>query len=162
MQIMPGTAAHLGLPMSMIHEPEANVAAAARYMAELQGHFSDVGDPFQRMLFALASYNGGYFHIRDAMALARKHGQNPHNWGVIRDYILRLSQPAYYTDPVVKYGYMRGTETVDYVDRIRARWGEYSGGSGFHESFRGSGMGSGSFHGAPVKSKRHYQNKYHI
>ena len=29
MQIMPGTAAHLGLPMSMIHEPEANVAAAA-------------------------------------------------------------------------------------------------------------------------------------
>lgn len=57
------------------------------------------------------------------MALARKHGQNPHNWGVIRDYILRLSQPAYYTDPVVKYGYMRGTETVNYVDRIRARWG---------------------------------------
>lgn len=162
MQIMPGTAAHLGLPMSMIHEPEANVAAAARYMAELQGHFSDVGDPSQRMLFALASYNGGYFHIRDAMSLARKHGQNPHNWGVIRDYILRLSQPAYYTDPVVKYGYMRGTETVNYVDRIRARWGEYSGGSGFHESFRGSGMGSGSFHGAPVKSKRHYQNKYHI
>ena len=44
MQIMPGTAAHLSLPMSMIHEPEANVAAAARYMAELQGHFSDVGD----------------------------------------------------------------------------------------------------------------------
>ena len=29
MQIMPGTAAHLGLAMSMIHEPEANVAAAA-------------------------------------------------------------------------------------------------------------------------------------
>lgn len=53
MQIMPGTAAHLGLPMSMIHEPEANVAAAARYMAELQGHFSDVGDPSQRMLLPL-------------------------------------------------------------------------------------------------------------
>ncbi len=32
------TAAHLGLPMSsLIHEPEANVAAAARYMAELRG-----------------------------------------------------------------------------------------------------------------------------
>ena len=87
MQIMPGTAAHRGLPMSMIHEPEANVAAAARYMTELQGHFSDVGDPSQRMLFALASYKGGYFHIRDAMSLARKHGQNPHNWGVIRNYI---------------------------------------------------------------------------
>ena len=42
MQIMPSTAAHLGLPMSAIHDAEANVAAAARYMAELQGHFSDV------------------------------------------------------------------------------------------------------------------------
>ena len=40
MQIMPSTAAHLGLPMSQVHEPEANVAAAARYMAELQGHFA--------------------------------------------------------------------------------------------------------------------------
>lgn len=165
MQIMPSTAAHLGLPLSAIHDAEANVAASARYMAELQGHFQDVGDPSQRVLFALASYNGGYFHIRDAMALARKHGDNPYNWGSVREYVLRLSQPAYYHDPVVKYGYMRGTETVGYVDRIRARWSEYSGGASFHESYRGgggSGFGGGGFHGAPVKSKRHYQGKYHI
>ena len=167
MQIMPSTAAHLGLPMSAIHDAEANIAASARYMAELQGHFQDVGDPSQRVLFALASYNGGYFHIRDAMALTRKHGGNPYNWGSVREYVLRLSQPAYYHDPAVKYGYMRGTETADYVDRIRARWSEYSGGARFHESYRGGARGSGafgggSFHGAPVKSKRHYQNKYHI
>ena len=167
MQIMPSTAAHLGLPMSAIHDAEANIAASARYMAELQGHFQDVGDPSQRVLFALASYNGGYFHIRDAMALTRKHGGNPYNWGSVREYVLRLSQPAYYHDPAVKYGYMRGTETADYVDRIRARWSEYSGGASFHESYRGgargsSGFGGGGFHGAPVKSKRHYQNKYHI
>jgi len=165
MQIMPSTAAHLGLPMSAIHEPEANVAAAARYMAELQGQFSDVGDPAQRILFALAAYNGGFHHIRDAMALTRKHGGNPQNWGNVREYVLRLSQPAYYCDTSVKYGYMRGTETADYVDRIRARWSEYSGGASFHESYRGGGSGSfggGGFHGAPMRSKRHYQGKYHI
>ncbi len=162
MQIMPSTAAHLGLSMSMIHDPEANIAASARYMSELQEHFSDVGDPMQRMLFALASYNGGYFHIRDAMSLARKHGANPQHWTVVRDYVLRLSQPTYYCDPVVKHGYMRGTETVDYVDRIQARWNEYSGGASFSGSYRGRGMGSSSFHGAPVRSKRHYQGKYHI
>ena len=89
MQIMPSTAAHLGLPMSAIHDAEANVAAAARYMAELQGHFSDVGDPAQRALFALAAYNGGFHHIRDAMALTRKHGGNPQNWGHVREYVLR-------------------------------------------------------------------------
>lgn len=168
MQIMPSTAAHLGLPMSAIHDAEANVAAAARYMAELQGHFSDVGDPAQRALFALAAYNGGFHHIRDAMALTRKHGGNPQNWGHVREYVLRLTQPAYYGDPVVKYGYMRGTETADYVDRIRARWSEYCGGASFHESYRGGsrgpgiGRGTDSFNGAPVKSKRNYQRKYHI
>ena len=26
--------------------------------------------------------------------------------------------PKYYNDPVVKYGYCRGTETVDYVKKI--------------------------------------------
>ena len=168
MQIMPSTASHLGLPMSAIHDAEANVAAAARYMAELQGHFSDVGDPGQRVLFALAAYNGGFHHIRDAMALTRKHGGNSQNWGDVREYVLRLSQPAYYCDPAVKYGYMRGTETADYVDRIRARWSEYCGGASFHESYHGDsrgphiGRGTDSFHGAPVKSKRNYQKKYHI
>lgn len=164
MQIMPSTADHLGLPMSAIHDAESNVAAAAKYMAELQGHFSDIGDPTQRVLFALAAYNGGFHHIRDAMALTRKYGGNPYNWGHVREYVLRLAQPAYYRDPVVKYGFMRGTETADYVDRIRARWSEYCGGASFHDSYRGGsrGIGGGAFHGAPMKSKRHYQGKYHI
>lgn len=164
MQIMPSTADHLGLPMSAIHDAESNVAAAAKYMAELQGHFSDIGDPTQRVLFALAAYNGGFHHIRDAMNLTRKHGGNPYNWGHVREYVLRLAQPAYYRDPVVKYGFMRGTETADYVDRIRARWSEYYGGASFHDSYRGGsrGIGGGAFHGAPMKSKRHYQGKYHI
>ena len=164
MQIMPSTADHLGLPMSAIHDAESNVAAAAKYMAELQGHFSDIGDPTQRVLFALAAYNGGFHHIRDAITLTRKHGGNPYNWGHVREYVLRLAQPAYYRDPVVKYGFMRGTETADYVDRIRARWSEYCGGASFHDSYRGGsrGIGGGAFHGAPMKSKRHYQGKYHI
>ena len=164
MQIMPSTADHLGLPMSAIHDAESNVAAAAKYMAELQGHFSDIGDPTQRVLFALAAYNGGFHHIRDAMNLTRKHGGNPYNWGHVREYVLRLAQPAYYRDPVVKYGFMRGTETADYVDRIRARWSEYCGGASFHDSYRGGsrGIGGGAFHGAPMKSKRNYQRNYHI
>lgn len=158
MQIMPSTAAHLGLPMEMVHQPEANVAAAAKYMAELQGHFSDVGDPMQRILFALAAYNGGFHHIRDAMSLARKYGGNPYNWGDVREYVLRLGNAAYYTDPVVKSGYMRGAETADYVDRIRARWGEYGGAVTGGRSYVPS-MGGG-FHGVPTKAK--HRNKYRI
>lgn len=159
MQIMPTTADHLGLPRTSLHEPEANIAAAARYMAELQGHFSDVRDPGQRILYALAAYNGGYHHIRDAMELTRKYGGNAYNWGDVKEYVLRLRMPAYYNDPVVKYGYMRGTETADYVEKIRMRWVDYRGvargGSGF------KGFGSG-YHAAPAKASRKYQNKYKI
>ena len=163
MQIMPSTASHLGLPTEMIHEPEANIAAAARYMAELQQHFSDIGDPSQRILFALASYNGGYYHIRDAMALTRKYGGNPQHWDEVKEYVLRLSQPTYYGDGVVKYGYMRGSETADYVERIRSRWSDYCGGIIPTRSFdRGSGSFGGGFHGAPMKAHRKYQGKYHI
>jgi len=32
----------------------------------------------------------------------------------------------FYNDPVVRYGYMRGSETVDYVRRILGRWEQYS------------------------------------
>ena len=160
MQIMPSTAAHLGLPMDMVHEPEANIAAAAKYMAELQSHFSDVGDPGQRILYALAAYNGGFHHIRDAMALTRKHGGNPGNWAEVREFVLRLSQPAYYNDPVVKSGYMRGTETADYVDRIRARWSEYGGAPSRTFSGSSSGGFGGTFHGIPTRAK--HKNRFKI
>ena len=46
---------------------------------------------------------------------------------MVSEYVLKFSQPKYYRDPIVKYGYMRGTETVDYVYRIRQRWKQYSG-----------------------------------
>lgn len=161
MQIMPSTAAYLGLPMEMVHQPEANIAAAAKYMAELQSHFSDVGDPGQRILYALAAYNGGFHHIRDAMALTRKYGGNPGNWAEVREYVLRLSQPAYYNDPVVKSGYMRGAETADYVDRIRSRWAEYGGAAGRSYSIGSGGGGfGGTFHGIPTRAK--HRNRFKI
>lgn len=126
MQIMPTTADHLGLPRGSMFNPEENIAASARFMSELAGHYQDVPEP-ERMLFQLASYNGGFFHIRDAMRLAQKYGRNPHRWDDVAEFILKLSQPAYYNDPVVKYGYMRGAETVEYVRRIRDRWQQYCG-----------------------------------
>ena len=61
------------------------------------------------------------------MALARKNGRSPYRWSDVSGYVLRLSQPEFYNDPIVKNGYMRGSETVDYVDRIWARWLEYRG-----------------------------------
>lgn len=138
MQIMPGTADHLGVPRSKLYEPEANIAAAVKYIGQLQRTFSDVRDQYERTNFVLASYNGGAHHIRDAMNLAKRDGKNPHRWSDVSPYVLKLATPHYYNDPIVKYGYMRGSETVDYVQRIRQRHAGYQGVKtphmGFHTS----------------------------
>lgn len=156
MQIMPATADHLGLPRNKIYDPEANIEAAARYMNELMGYFHDIPSQNERIYFALACYNGGYHHIRDAMALAQKNGRNPKRWGDVADYVLKLREPAYYTDPVVKYGYMRGNETVDYVDRIRARWADYRGVARPGAIRKDGGVGGRT----PQKAKRKY--RFHV
>lgn len=139
MQIMPSTAKYLGLPIDNIYQPDANIGAAARYMAMLMQDFKDIPNQTERLSFALASYNGGKNHVRDAMALASKHGKNPQLWRDVKVFILGLAKKEYYTDPVVKYGYMRGSETADYVDRIMKRWQDYGGNP--------NRMGGSSFNG---------------
>jgi len=127
MQIMPATARQLGLASNKVFDPEQNIAAGARYIHKLQSTFSDIQDPTERICFILAAYNGGSHHVRDAMALARKHGGNDHVWNEVAPYILRLAEPRWYNDPVVKYGYLRGTETEGYVRSILERWTDYRG-----------------------------------
>lgn len=127
MQIMPTTADHLGLARANIYQPEQNIAAAAKYLGELQQLFADIRERGERTKFVLAAYNGGHFHIRDAMALAKKNGKNQHRWADVEHFVLGLARPEYYNDPVVKYGYMRGSETVDYVRKIHERWNSYRG-----------------------------------
>jgi membrane-bound lytic murein transglycosylase F len=139
MQIMPGTADHLGVPRSKLYEPEANIAAAAKYIKQLQNTFADIHDHYERTNFVLASYNGGAHHIRDAMNLAKRDGKNPHRWSDVSPYVLKLATPQYYNDPIVKYGYMRGSETVDYVQRIRQRHAGYQGVKTPHLGFHGVG-----------------------
>lgn len=127
MQIMPSTARHLGLPATAILSPRENVAAAAKYIRELNHKFSDIRDREERIKFVLASYNGGTGHVRDAMALAGKYGHNMQSWKNVRPFIIGLSQPRYYQDPVVKSGYMIGNETANYVDGVIDRWRAYGG-----------------------------------
>ncbi len=149
MQIMPETAIHLGLSANHINSPEHNIAAAAQYLRELNRTFSDVSGRMDRINFVLAAYNGGAGHIRDAMALARKHGKNPHKWEEVSYYILQLSQPKFYNDPDVNFGYLRGQETYDYVKSINERWQYYRG------AVPGAGGGS-----IPSPSKKNLRNGY--
>ena len=125
MQIMPSTAQHLNLPMEQIYHPEKNIQAAARYLRELEQKFADIHPREERMWFVLASYNGGAGHIQDARTLARQAGKNANRWDEVKHFVLRLSNPGYYNRKEVRFGYMRGSETYQYVESIRQRWNEY-------------------------------------
>ncbi len=118
MQIMPRTGRSYGLknPAS----PEQSVKAAVSYLEDLDRMFvSKVPDPDERKKFVLAAYNAGQGHIFDAMRLAEKNGLDPQVWDEnVEKAVLMLSNPQHYNDNVVKYGYLRGRETYDYVDRI--------------------------------------------
>lgn len=127
MQIMPQTADRLGLERSQLHHPEKNIAASARYLAMLEQSFADIQNRYERQNFVLAAYNGGPHHIRDAMRLAQRDGRDAHRWSNVSDYVLKLANPEFYKDTVVKYGYMRGSETVEYVRAIRERYQQYRG-----------------------------------
>lgn len=125
MQIMPSTAAALNIDEKHLFTPEDNIRTAVQYLVRLNRTFSDITDGTERQHFVLAAYNGGAGHVRDAMALAESDGHDARRWNEVAPYVLRLSNPAYYRHPLVKNGYMRGSETVDYVDRILDRWTEY-------------------------------------
>ena len=151
MQIMPSTADLLGLPRDQMYEPEPNIRAAARYLGQLENQLMDIHDRRERTNFILAAYNGGIHHIRDAMALCQRDGRNSHVWANVQEYVLKLAQPKYYNDPIVKYGYMRGSETADYVSKIQQRW----------ESYRGVKSPRQGFTQQPRKARRQ-NNKYKL
>ena len=127
MQIMPSTAKILGVDEGNIFDPNTNIKASVQYIRNLNSTFSDIPSGTSRIPYILAAYNGGVNHVRDAMALARKNKRNEKLWRDVEPYILLLSQPQYYNDPVCRAGYLRGSETYNYVRDIMDRWAKYRG-----------------------------------
>lgn len=120
MQIMPSTARANGVDPASLTDPETSIRLAARLLKTLDRTMRPyVKDPAERVKFVLASYNAGAAHIIDAIALARKHGYNPAVWeGNVAEALRLKSNPAYYNDEVVRYGYFRGTQTIEYVGAV--------------------------------------------
>ncbi len=69
MQLMPGTAAELGLTKP--HSPLQSIQGGVRYLAQQWRKLSEITPHGSRLRFALASYNGGRGYINVALALAR-------------------------------------------------------------------------------------------
>lgn len=125
MQLMPNTAASLNLLAEEIFVPEKNVAVAVDYLKSLEKLFPGIEDREERIKFVLASYNAGPGHIFDARALAVKYQKDMNVWDDVKEFLLKKSEPAFYSDSVCKYGYCRGKEPVTYVDIIMDKYADY-------------------------------------
>lgn len=96
---------------------EQNIYAGAKFQAKMKKMVEDVDEP-DRTWLALAAYNVGRGHFRDAQALAKKLNKNPDQWSEMKEVLPLLSQKKYYKN--LRYGYARGNEPVRYVTRIRS------------------------------------------
>jgi membrane-bound lytic murein transglycosylase F len=125
MQVMPATARKMGIDIRS--SPENNIKAGVKYIKYLQDFFSDkIPDENERLKFIIAAYNAGEGNIIDAMRLAEKHGRDPLRWDEnVAYFLLRKTDPAYFNDPVVQFGYCRGYESVNFVSEILTRYSEY-------------------------------------
>ena len=124
MQLMPSTAKEMGV--KNIYDPEQNIKGGTKYLKRMHSYWEQIPDSVQRIKFAIASYNCGYGHIKDAQKLAFINGKDSLNWDNGVDYyVLNLSKPEFYNDPVVEFGYARGYEPYNYVKDIFDRYNNY-------------------------------------
>ncbi|MEN8253929.1 MAG: transporter substrate-binding domain-containing protein [Verrucomicrobiota bacterium] len=124
MQLMPATARELGLNERTTLDPAKNIDAGVRYLGQQRKRVPDEVDAFNRLCFGLAAYNGGYGHLIDARALAKKLGRNPNLWVENVDHAYSLLSTPEYADKA-RYGYCRSEEIIGYVRKIMARYVSY-------------------------------------
>ncbi len=116
LQLTTATAGDLGLTDRT--DPHQSVLGGARYLRSLYDNLDGLGlEKWDRWFYALAAYNKGMGHVMDAVKLVRREGGSGTSWRELRQALPKLAWERWYRD--AKYGYTRGYEAVDYVQRIR-------------------------------------------
>ena len=115
MMLTLATAKQMGVESRL--DPLQSIEGGARYLVRMMKRVPDSVQGEDRLWFALAAYNVGFGHLRDARKLAEKLGKTPDFWVELKEVLPLLSQKKYYKQ--LQYGYARGSEPVRYVQRIR-------------------------------------------
>jgi len=124
MQIMPETAESLGI-IDLL-DPHESIKGGTTYLNQMYRRFDTITDETNRIKFALASFNCGYGHVRDAQRLAEYKGLDPNIWtDNVEEAIYALRLAKNYKKSFIKYGYVRGSEPVTYVEQIFERYNHY-------------------------------------
>lgn len=114
MQITAKTAEHIGIEDR--ENPLESIKGAAYYLRYLYEKTPEHLLTTQRWALALAAYNIGWGHIRDAYRLAHRLNLNANSWEDLREVLPKLEEKEFYSD--LAYGFARGNETVDFVENV--------------------------------------------
>ena len=116
MMLTQATAEYLGVEDRT--DPSSSIFGGAQYFARQTERVADTVDEPDRTWMALAAYNVGFNHLKDARMIVEWQGGDPDSWIDISEALPLLAQRKWYTK--VPYGYARGWEPVLYVNNIRA------------------------------------------
>jgi membrane-bound lytic murein transglycosylase F len=114
MQVTNATAQEMGIQNRL--NPSQSIKAGIKYLNKMVKRFDYIKTEYDRLLFGLASYNIGYGHVCDALDIAQNMGLDNTRWQTLKTALPLLSKSKYYKK--TKYGYARGWEPVQYVERI--------------------------------------------
>ena len=116
MMLTEDTAAFLGIDDRV--DPKNSIFGGAQYYARQTERVADTVDEPDRTWMALAAYNVGFNHLKDARMITEWQGGDPNTWVDVSKTLPLLAQRKWYTK--VPYGYARGWEPVLYVNNIRS------------------------------------------
>jgi membrane-bound lytic murein transglycosylase F len=116
MMLTEDTAKYLGIEDRV--DPKNSIFGGAQYYARQTERVADTVDEPDRTWMALAAYNVGFNHIKDARQIVEWQGGDPDTWVDISEALPLLAQRKWFTR--VPYGYARGWEPVLYVNNIRS------------------------------------------
>lgn len=116
MMLTQDTADYLGIDDRL--DPKNSIFGGAQYFARQTERVADTVDEPDRTFMALAAYNVGFNHLKDARQIVEWQGGNPDSWLDISAALPLLAQRSWYSR--LPYGYARGWEPVLYVKNIRA------------------------------------------
>ena len=119
MMLTSDTAEHLGVDDR--EDPEQSILGGARYIRQMIDQLPRrIREP-DRTWMGLAAYNVGLHHLEDARIITQQQGGDPDKWSDVKTRLPLLAKAAWYSK--TKYGYARGYEPVQFVNRIRLYYG---------------------------------------
>lgn len=116
MMLTEDTARYLGIDDRV--DPKNSIFGGAEFYARQTERVADTVFEPDRTWMALAAYNVGFNHIKDARQIVDWQGGNPDTWIDVSATLPLLTQRKWYTR--VPFGYARGWEPVLYVNNIRS------------------------------------------